>query len=116
MISSKNDDSMNSTFGNRAERRPADRRPASASDATPPRAGIRNGDRVRAFNDRGSMLAVAEVDGSGPPGVVRAPSVRWNKSSEDGRGVNALTSDRLTDIGGGPTFYNCLIEVARCGD
>jgi hypothetical protein len=30
--------------------------------------------------------------------------------------VNALTSDRLTDIGGGPTFYSCLVEVEKCGD
>jgi hypothetical protein len=30
--------------------------------------------------------------------------------------VNALTSDRLTDMGGGPTFYSCLVEVAKCGD
>jgi hypothetical protein len=32
------------------------------------------------------------------------------------RNVNALTSERLTDIGGGPTFYTCLVEVERCGD
>jgi len=50
------------------------------------------------------------------PGVVRAPSVRWNKSAEDAANVNVLTSDRLTDMGGGPTFYSCLVEVERCGD
>jgi hypothetical protein len=26
--------------------------------------------------------------------------------------VNALTSERLTDIGRGPTFYSTLVEVA----
>jgi len=78
--------------------------------------GIRDGDRVRAFNDRGSLLLTAEVDGVVAAGVVRAPSVRWNKLSEDGRNANALTSDRLTDLGGGPTFYSCLVEVERCGD
>ncbi len=36
----------------------------------------------------------------------------WNKLSVDHTGVNLLTSDLLTDIGGGPTFYNCLVEVA----
>ena len=71
---------------------------------------------MRVFNDRGSLLAKAEVDGVVAPGVVRAPSVRWNKRSEDGRSANVLTSDRLTDIGGGPTFYSCLVEVERCGD
>lgn len=115
MVSSKNDDSMNSTFGNR---RSVDRQTAvlhiHSSDAG--KRGIRTGDRVRAFNDRGSLLLTAEVDGVVAPGVVRIPSVRWNKLAEDGRGPNVLTSDRLTDMGGGPTFYNCLIEVERCGD
>ena len=63
-----------------------------------------------------SLLLTAEVDGMVAAGVVRAPSVRWNKFSQDGRNANALTSDRLTDIGGGPTFYSCLVEVERCGD
>jgi anaerobic selenocysteine-containing dehydrogenase len=115
MISSKNDDSMNSTFG----LRPSVDRQTAVLQMHPADAGARgihNGDRVRAFNDRGSLLLTAEVDGVVSPGVVRAPSVRWNKLSPDGRNVNALTSDKLTDIGGGPTFYNCLIEVQRCGD
>ena len=115
LISSKNDDSMNSTFGNRGG---VDHQTAMLhihhEDAG--RRGIHDGDRVRAFNDRGSLLLVAEVDGVVPPGVVRAPSVRWNKLSPDGRNANALTSDRLTDMGGGPAFYNCLVEVERCGD
>jgi len=115
LISSKNDDSMNSTFGNR----PATDHDTSivhlnSSDAQS--RGIRTGDRVRLFNDRGSLLLQAEVDGVVQPGVARAPSVRWPKRSPDGRSANALTSDRLTDIGGGPTFFSCLVEVERCGD
>jgi anaerobic selenocysteine-containing dehydrogenase len=114
-VSSKNDDSMNSTFGNRAG---VDRQTAVLhlhnTDAAS--RGIQTGDRVRAFNDRGSLLLTAEVDGVVPPGIVRAPSVRWNKHSPDGRNANALTSDRIADMGGGATFYNCLVEVERCGD
>jgi anaerobic selenocysteine-containing dehydrogenase len=84
------------------------------ADAVP--RGIANGDRVRMFNGRGSCILVAEVDGEVRSGVVSAPSVRWNKSAPDGSGINALTSDRLTDLGGGPTFYSCLVEVEKCGD
>lgn len=115
MICSKNDDSMNSTFGNRKH---VDGQTSvlwlHSEDAEP--RGIRTGDRVRAFNDRGSLLLQAEVDGNVRPGVVRAPSVRWNKQSEGGVNANVLTSDRLTDIGGSPTFYSCLVQVERCGD
>jgi anaerobic selenocysteine-containing dehydrogenase len=115
MVSSKNDDSMNSTFGNRDA---VDKQTSVLHIATEDaeRRGIRTGDLVRAFNERGSLLLTAEVDGAVGCGVVRAPAVRWAKRSPDGRSANALTSEKLTDIGGGPTFYSCLVEVEKCGD
>ena len=115
LISSKNDDSMNSTFGNRPD---VDAQTGMlwmhGEDAAA--RGIRNGDQVRVFNDRGEALLRAEVDGKVRDGVVRAPSVRWPRSSPNGHGINALTSDRLTDIGGGAVFYSCLVQVEKCGD
>ena len=106
---------MNSTFGNQ---RSAERQTSTLflhkEDAS--KRGILTGDRVQMFNDRGSCTLVADVNGTVRQGVVWAPSVRWNKLAPDARNVNALTSDRLTDIGGGPTFYSCLVEVAKCGD
>jgi anaerobic selenocysteine-containing dehydrogenase len=114
-VSSKNDDSMNSTFGNRPHVDAATSLlHLHGADALA--RGIQAGDRVRVFNDRGSLMLRADVDGAVRPGVVRAPSVRWNKRAEDGANANALTSDRLTDMGGGPAFYSCLVEVERCGD
>ena len=115
MISAKSHDSMNSTFGNESwAHRQTSVLFLNRADAEP--RSIATGDRVRMFNDRGSCTLVAEVDGEVRSGVVSAPSVRWNKLSPDGRNVNALTSDRLTDMGGGPTFYSCLVEVEKCGD
>ncbi len=115
MLSTKNDDSMNSTFGNRDA---VDKQTSVlhiANDDAAPR-GIHTGDLVRAFNERGSLVLTAEVDGVVGRGVVRAPAVRWAKRAQDGRSANALTSERLTDIGGGPAFYSCLVEVEKCGD
>jgi len=115
LISPKNDDSMNSTFGHRAA---VDLQTAvlhlNAADAEA--RGIRTSDQVRAYNARGSCALTAIVDGAVRPGVVCAPSVRWAKRSPGGRGINALTSERLTDAGGGPTFYSCLVQVERIGD
>ncbi len=115
LISPKNDDSMNSTFGHRDA---VDLQTAtlhlSAEDAAARR--IRNADPVLVYNERGSVLLLAQVDGRVRPGVVCAPSVRWGKRAPGGRNVNALTSSRLTDKGGGPTFYSCLVEVERAGD
>lgn len=113
LVSSKNHDSMNSTFGHRHE---TDAQTAVAilhpDDAEARR--IRTGDPVEVFNERGSVCLTARVEMSVRPGVVRIPTVRWNKRSPGGHGVNLLTSSRLTDIGGGPTFYSCLVEVRPC--
>jgi anaerobic selenocysteine-containing dehydrogenase len=115
MVSSKNDNSMNSTFGHRDE---TDKETAllwmHTADAAPRR--IVDGDLVRVFNDRGSVILQASVNGSVAEGVVRAPSLRWPKRSPNGAGINALTSPRLTDLGGSPTFFSCLVQVERCGD
>jgi anaerobic selenocysteine-containing dehydrogenase len=106
LISPKNHDSMNSTFGNRSD---VDVETAIATihplDAAP--RGICSGDAIRLFNERGQCDLVARVEPEIPAGVVCVPSVRW------GSNVNALSSDRLTDIGGGPTFYSCLIEAKK---
>jgi anaerobic selenocysteine-containing dehydrogenase len=115
LISPKNDDSMNSTFGNRpAVDDQTARVHLNAADAQP--RGIHAGDSVRVYNDRGSCILIAEVDETVPPGVVCAPAVRWAKKSPGGRSINALTSERLTDAGGGPVFYSCLVEMERAGD
>jgi anaerobic selenocysteine-containing dehydrogenase len=75
--------------------------------------GIRTGDRVRVFNDRGSFALTAAVSDRARPGVVVAPSVWWKKLSPDGRNANDVTSQALADMGGAATFYDCLVEVAR---
>jgi anaerobic selenocysteine-containing dehydrogenase len=75
--------------------------------------GVRDGDVVRIHNDRGAFRARARVGTKARRGVVVAPSVWWRKLSPDGENANAVTSQALTDLGGGATFYDCLVEVTR---
>lgn len=75
--------------------------------------GIAEGDVVRVFNDRGAFEAIASVGHTVRPGVVVAPSIWWNKYSPDGANANATTSSRLTDMGGGATFFDNLVQVER---
>jgi hypothetical protein len=42
-----------------------------------------------------------------------APSIWWNKLSPDGSNVNMTTSQALTDMGGGATFYDNLVQVGK---
>ena len=74
--------------------------------------GITDGAMVRVFNDRGSYRCKAAVGARARVGVVNGLGVWWRKLGVDGSNVNELTSQRLTDIGRGPTFYDCLVEVA----
>ncbi len=60
-------------------------------------------DWVEIYNARGKIRLRARIDGSVPAGVVAA-SLNWNKLSTGGNNVNALTSERLTDLGRGPRF------------
>jgi anaerobic selenocysteine-containing dehydrogenase len=72
--------------------------------------GIRDGDRVRAFNDRGDLVLLARVNGSVQAGTV-ASHLQWAKLSAGGKNINALTSEKLTDLGNSATFYSVLVEV-----
>jgi anaerobic selenocysteine-containing dehydrogenase len=76
------------------------------------RRDIANGAYVRVFNERGSMELRARVTDRARRGVVVALSVWWKKLARDGKNANELTnSDALTDVGRGPIFYDCLVEV-----
>ncbi|HSO45094.1 MAG TPA: molybdopterin oxidoreductase family protein [Rhodoferax sp.] len=75
--------------------------------------GIANGDVVRVFNARGDYQCRARISVRARPGVVNGLGVWWRKLGLNGTNVNQLTSQKLTDLGHGPTFYDCLVQVAR---
>jgi anaerobic selenocysteine-containing dehydrogenase len=75
--------------------------------------GIADGAMVRVFNDRGSYVCKAAIGERARPGVVNGLGVWWRKFGVEGTNVNELTSQQLTDMGRGPTFYDCLVEVER---
>ncbi len=75
--------------------------------------GISEGQMVRTFNARGEFLAKAHVSDDARKGVVVGLSVWWAKLCPGGRNANAVTGQALTDLGGGATFYDVLVDVAR---
>lgn len=75
--------------------------------------GIEDGEMVRTFNDRGEFLAKARVWDGARPGVVVGLSVWWAKLCPGGKNANAVTSQAVTDLGNGATFYDVLVDVAR---
>ncbi|HEY6871176.1 MAG TPA: molybdopterin oxidoreductase family protein [Geobacteraceae bacterium] len=75
--------------------------------------GITDGERVVAWNDRGEALFIARATDSAPAGVVVAEGIWWLEFAPGHRSVNALTSQRLTDQGGGSTFYDNRVDVRK---
>jgi len=111
----KADNYMNSTFANLDGHRKMESKTSQRLEMHPTDAkarGIADGDKVRIWNDRGSIQLTALVDGKLPAGVVAA-RLDWAKFHPEGSNVNALTSERLTDLGAGATFYSVLVEVAK---
>lgn len=112
LISSPAHQFLNSSFVNIGPLQRAAREPEVAlhpHDAE--RRGIADGVMVVVENERGHFQARARVREGIREGVAWAPGVWWAKLSSDGRNVNATTSQRLTDMGAGPVFYDNLVEI-----
>ncbi len=112
LISSPAHQFLNSTFVNIGALRRGAREPECLlHSADAERRGIGAGARVVVHNDRGAFTAVARVEDTIRPGVVWAPSIWWGKLAADGANANQTTSQRETDLGHGPVFYDNLVEV-----
>jgi len=114
MISPPARNFLNSTFVNVKSLRSAEGEPhldIHPDDAA--KRGIFDADMVRIHNDRGSFIAKARVTDKARPGLVVGLSVWWKKLAKDGKNANEVTSQRLTDMGRAPTFYDTLVEIER---
>jgi anaerobic selenocysteine-containing dehydrogenase len=103
---------LNSTFANSPRHR------AGAGESTIELAevdalarGLEAGQWVEVYNDRGSFRSRVALNGSVKPGVAVASGIYWNKLSPGRSNVNGTTSSALSDMGGGATFFDNLVEV-----
>jgi anaerobic selenocysteine-containing dehydrogenase len=102
---------IHSQFGNLETIRALDPHPVlhlSPADALP--RGIREGDRVRVFNDRGSLELPCALDFGILAGCVSLANGWW---IGDGGAVNLLSAARETDMGHGAAFHENLVQVER---
>jgi anaerobic selenocysteine-containing dehydrogenase len=112
LISSPAHTFLNSTFVNVTSlRRQAQEPEVLLHPADAERRGIATGMRVTVHNDRGAFAAQARVEPSIREGVVWAPSIWWGKLTGDDANANQTTSQRETDLGHGPVFYDNQVEV-----
>ena len=115
MISPPARNFLNSSFVNVKSLRDIEGEPIveiHESDATV--RGIQSGDVVQVFNERGQYHCKAVISKRARLGVVNGLGVWWRKLGLNHTNVNEVTSQLLTDMGQGPVFYDCLVEVKRC--
>jgi len=115
MISPPARNFLNSTFVNVQSLRDIESEPLleiHPQDAAP--RGIADGVVVEVFNDRGRYRCKARVCERARPGVVNGLGIWWRKLGLNGTNVNELTSQKLTDLGRAPVFYDCLVQVQPC--
>ena len=113
MISPPARNFLNSTFVNVKTLRDSEGEPLleiHASDAAA--RGLADGQVVRVFNARGSYHCKARISPRARAGVVHGMGIWWRKLGLNGTNVNEVTSQQLTDMGRGPTFYDCLVQVS----
>jgi anaerobic selenocysteine-containing dehydrogenase len=114
MISPPARNFMNSSFVNVKSLRDIEGEPRLEIHADDAAArGIETGQTVRVYNQRGEHRCKADVSKRARPGVVNGLGIWWRKLGLDGTNINQLTSQRVTDMGNGPVFYDCLVEVER---
>jgi anaerobic selenocysteine-containing dehydrogenase len=112
LISSPAHTFLNTTFVNLTSLRRQTKEPeVLLHPADAERRAIAVGAMVTVRNDRGAFLARARVEPSIREGVVWAPSIWWGKLAADGANANQTTSQRETDMGHGPVFYDNQVEV-----
>ena len=104
---------LNSTFVNvDTLRKSAGERTLEIHPTDAAKRGIADGQMVRVFNGRGRFRAKAVVGESVKPGVVVSLGLWWRKFTDDGANCNTTTSTATTDMGGGGTFFDNLVEVS----
>ena len=117
MISPPARNFLNSSFVNVKSLRDIEGEPLleiHADDAA--QRGLKDGVLVRVFNERGNYHCRLRISERARPGVVHGLGVWWRKLGPRGSNVNEVTHQRLTDMGAAPSFYDCLVEVARADD
>ncbi|MCY8534744.1 molybdopterin oxidoreductase family protein [Bacillus vallismortis] len=104
---------LNSTFSNNPKHIKLEKTPKlfiNTIDAE--EYGIVDGDAVRIWNSRGECELAAAVGEQVLPGVVVSQGL-WADEPGKKQLVNALTPDRLSDMGGGATFFSGRVQIEK---
>ncbi|MFC3798587.1 molybdopterin-dependent oxidoreductase [Cohnella sp. GCM10012308] len=113
-IPAPNHNFLNSTFSNNEKHARMEKVPKlHMHSADAESLGIVEGDEVRIWNERGEAWLTASVGEDVLPGIVVSQGLWADRSEGRNAAVNALTPDRLSDMGGGAVFFSGRVAVAK---
>jgi anaerobic selenocysteine-containing dehydrogenase len=75
--------------------------------------GIKDGDQVKVFNQRGEVILAARIRKKVRKGVACLPQGFWPSLVTGRRSANALTNDLLTDMGGGGAIQEVRVDILK---
>jgi anaerobic selenocysteine-containing dehydrogenase len=74
---------------------------------------IADGEELKVVNQRGRVFLTARISKKVKPGTVCMPQGFWPSKMKGGSSANALTDDRLTDMGRGGAMQEVWVEVLK---
>ncbi|MBO1437375.1 molybdopterin oxidoreductase family protein [Meiothermus sp. CFH 77666] len=73
--------------------------------------GVQDGALVRVRSQHGSVIRRVRVSEAPIQGTVVLEGTWWEQSAPDGKGINWLTGEHLTDMGQGSTFHSNPVRL-----
>jgi len=110
LITSANKRLLNSVYGNRLQHQAESVVTVAINPVDANALGVREGERVRVWNDRGDYSATLQVSGDIPRGIAQSPKGFWPKFN-GGKSVNATVAERDADMGQGATFKDNRVFI-----
>ncbi|MCY9663992.1 molybdopterin oxidoreductase family protein [Paenibacillus alginolyticus] len=112
-IPAPNHNFLNSTFAHNEKHIRMEKTPKlHMNEADASALGLVSGDVARVWNDRGECELVVAAGSDVLPGVVVSQGL-WADLRGNKALVNALTPDRVADMGGGATFFSGRVRVEK---
>lgn len=76
---------------------------------------LADGEYARLSSEQGEVTRRVRVTDAAQPGMAVIEGIWWGTEAPDGKSINSLTAQTLTDLGGGSTFHNTRIRIEPLG-
>jgi anaerobic selenocysteine-containing dehydrogenase len=114
LVTGPNHSFINSTFANQERLKRLEKQPLLDMNSEDAAAlGLQHGDHVRIWNERGECRITLKIANNVLRGVLVSQGLWWEHGNNGVQSVNALTSQRLSDMGGGATFFSTRVDIEK---